>query len=70
MTRKLQDRMQVNVFCPRCSPPVKLIVRTNRSNGIQFLGCPNWPESCHHTQPIPADLIMRLHGAVPLPGFS
>lgn len=67
---KLQDRMTVNVFCPRCSPSVKLIVRTNRLNDSQFLGCPNWPESCHHTQPIPQDLIMQALGAKSLPGFS
>jgi len=67
--KKLPTGMCVNVFCPRCVPRVKLVVRTNRANGSQFLGCPNWPE-CKHTQAIPEDLIMKLHGATPLPGFS
>ena len=68
MTKKLRDGMQASVFCPRCSPSVKLIVRTNRMNDSQFLACQNWPQ-CNHTQPVPQDLIMRLHGAIPLPGF-
>ena len=68
MTKKLKEGTQVNVFCPNCSPAVKLIVRTNRANGSQFLGCPNWP-MCGHSQGLPQDLIMRLQGAVRLPGF-
>ena len=66
--KKLLDGTSVNVFCPKCVPSVKLIVRTNRANGSQFLGCPNWPQ-CRHAQSLPEDLIMRLHGAVTLPGF-
>lgn len=67
--KKLLDKVEVNIFCPQCELPVKLIVRTNRTNGSQFLGCPNWPK-CRHTQGIPTDLIMRLQGATPLPGFA
>jgi ssDNA-binding Zn-finger/Zn-ribbon topoisomerase 1 len=67
-SKSLPDGMEVSVFCPECIPRVKLVVRTNRANGSQFLGCPNWPK-CRHTQSIPMDVIMRLQGAVPLPGF-
>lgn len=73
MTFKLQDRSEVNRRCPRCKAEgrgnVKLIVRTNRLNGRQFLGCPNWPE-CDHTEPIPEDVKMRAAGATTLPGFG
>lgn len=65
---KLKGRSEVNVFCPFCELQIKLIVRTNRQNGSQFLGCPNWPE-CKHTQQIPIDIVLRLQGAQPLPGF-
>ena len=66
---KLPSGMKVNIYCPRCQTPRKLVVRTNRMNDTQFLGCPNWP-LCQHTQPIPQDLIMRAQGATELPGFS
>lgn len=69
---KLQDRSEVNRTCPRCKDEgrgnVKLIVRTNRDNGNQFLGCPNWPE-CSYTKPIPEDVKMEAAGAARLPGF-
>ena len=29
--------------CPRCAPD-RLVVRTNKTTGHEFLGCPNWPE--------------------------
>lgn len=65
---KLQDRAEVGVYCPQCSPPPKLVVHTNRQNGTQFLGCPNWPK-CDHTQEIPEDIKMQAAGARRLPGF-
>ncbi len=60
-TVKLQDNLEVNIFCPTCKPPRKLIVKTNRQNGNQFLGCPNWP-NCDYTRGIPEELILRAQG--------
>ena len=65
---QLADGTEVNVFCEDCSVPVKLIVRTNRQNGSQFLGCRNWPD-CTYSKPLPIDIVMKLQGAVALPGF-
>jgi len=66
---EIRDGMTVGVYCPDCMPRVKLVVRTNRQNGSQFLGCPNWPE-CNHTQELPMDVVLRQQGAVGLPGFG
>lgn len=52
-----------DVTCPDCK--TKLKVRTNRENGSQFLGCPNYPE-CRHTHPIPESWIMRAQGQAEL----
>lgn len=68
MDMKLQENAEVERYCPVCSPPPKLIVKTNRKNGNQFLGCPNWP-NCTHTEPIPESLRMKAAGAPTLPGF-
>ena len=66
---KLQERATVNRYCPVCNPdPPKLIVRTNRQNDSQFLGCPNYPE-CNHTESIPEHIYMEAAGASKLPGF-
>ena len=67
--KKLLDGTEVAIVCPECDIPRKLVVRTNRQSGHQFLGCPNWPE-CGFTRRIPEDLIMVLHGAMRLPGFE
>ena len=69
MAIKLLEGSEVAVWCPVFIPQVKMVVRTNRLNGHQFLGCPNWP-SCEHTTGIPEDILMRAAGAVPLPGFE
>jgi ssDNA-binding Zn-finger/Zn-ribbon topoisomerase 1 len=65
---KLQDNAEVERTCPKCGPTVKLIVKTNRLNDNQFLGCPRWP-MCDHTEPIPEALRMQALGAQRLPGF-
>jgi len=69
---KLQDRAETSIYCPRCKAEgrgaVKLIVRTNRQNDSQFLGCPNWP-NCTHTESIPEWIKMEAAGASRLPGF-
>ena len=61
----LDDRMEVEISCPKCSHDTKLIVRTNKANGNQFLGCPNFPE-CNHSQPIPEYLYMKRAGQASL----
>jgi ssDNA-binding Zn-finger/Zn-ribbon topoisomerase 1 len=45
--------------CPECNVP--LLIKTNRHNHTQFLGCPNYPR-CRYTQPIPEAWIMRRRG--------
>lgn len=50
--------------CPDCGGT--LIIRTNRENGSQFIGCMSWP-NCDHHEPIPETLRMRLMGAPTLP---
>ena len=66
---KLLDGQSVSIVCPKCAPMVKLIIRTNRANGSQFLGCPNFPQ-CTFTRELPIDLVMRSLGATMLPGFE
>lgn len=66
--KPLRDRATVEILCPKCDAPPKLIIRTNRANDSKFLGCPNFPE-CRHTQPIPQDMLMEAAGAQRLPGF-
>ena len=46
-----------------------MVVRTNSSSGENFLGCTRYPE-CKHTEPLPVDIMLRLSGAVTLPGFE
>ncbi len=56
---KLPDGKATEKVCPDCGD--RLVVRTNKATGSQFLGCANWPE-CRHTEPIPEALRMRLAG--------
>jgi len=55
------ENTESDILCPECTPPRKLIVKTNRNNGNQFLGCPNYPD-CNYTRGIPEAWIMRANG--------
>lgn len=57
----LKNDMEVERYCPKCDNAVKLRVKTNRMNGNQFLGCPNWP-NCDYTEQIPEALLMEARG--------
>jgi ssDNA-binding Zn-finger/Zn-ribbon topoisomerase 1 len=61
----LKNNQEVEIYCPKCRPLVKLIVKTNRHNGNQFLGCPNYPD-CDYTRPIPEEIRMRQAGQAEL----
>lgn len=54
------DKQMIDKPCPDCGGG--LIIRENRENGSQFIGCMSWP-TCTHTEPIPETLRMRLMGA-------
>lgn len=58
---KLPNNKETDLRCPNCSADTKLIVRTNRHNGSQFLGCPNYP-TCRYTREIPEHVKMELQG--------
>jgi ssDNA-binding Zn-finger/Zn-ribbon topoisomerase 1 len=58
---KFPDGYESDILCPLCNPPRKLVVKTGRLTGNQFLGCPNWPE-CDYTRSIPEAWIMRASG--------
>jgi len=62
---KFLDGEQSANSCPDCGVAHKLIVRTNRTTGHQFLGCPNWPD-CEYTCGIPEAWKMRAMGQVEL----
>ena len=51
--------------CPECNQP--LSVRTNQNTRKDFLGCTAWPD-CHHTEPLPLDMVLRRQGHPELPG--
>jgi len=58
---RFPDNTESDILCPECNTPSRrLIVRTNRQNGGQFLGCPNWPR-CTYTREIPQSWIMRVN---------
>ena len=59
---ELKKGQEVHIGCPNCGIATRLIVRVNKSNGGQFLGCPNWPK-CSHTQNIPDHILMEALGA-------
>jgi ssDNA-binding Zn-finger/Zn-ribbon topoisomerase 1 len=62
MLKKLfPENHETDIPCPKCDQHTKLIVKTNRVNSNQFLGCPNWPD-CSYTQEIPEAWIMRAQG--------
>ncbi len=55
------NNKETDLRCQNCTADVRLIIKTNRHNGNQFLGCPNWPE-CDYTRQIPESLKMALRG--------
>lgn len=55
------DKKPTGIPCPDCGPAVELIVRTNRENGSQFLGCPNYPD-CTYRRGIPEEWKLRQAG--------
>jgi ssDNA-binding Zn-finger/Zn-ribbon topoisomerase 1 len=57
--KKLPDRMRVKKHCPDCG--AWMVIRTNRENGSQFLGCTRYPE-CKRTEEIPESIRMELEG--------
>ena len=50
--------------CPECNQP--LSVRTNQNTRKDFLGCTAWPD-CHHTEPLPLEMVLRRQGHPELP---
>lgn len=47
----------VEMACPKCGTN-KLVVRQNKFNNGQFLGCSNWP-GCSYTRSIPEHLVKQ-----------
>lgn len=61
MTQPIPDNTPTAKACPRCAADVRLVVKTNRNNGTQFLGCPNWPD-CSHTEALPESMKLAAAG--------
>jgi len=57
----LPDGQEIERHCPKCGPAAKLVIRTNRTNGSQFCGCPNWPD-CTYTEEVPPALLAEAGG--------
>jgi hypothetical protein len=55
------------VRCEACGH--HMVVRTNRANGSEFMGCSTWP-ACVNTMPLPAYVEQIRAGGEPLPGFD
>lgn len=53
--------------CPQCAEP--LLVRRNRADGQEFIGCSAGPD-CDYTEPMPLYLLKRAGGDPALPGFD
>ena len=59
---KLTENAESAILCHECAiEPQKLVVKTNRKTGGQFLGCPRYPD-CRHTEPIPEAMLMQAMG--------
>jgi ssDNA-binding Zn-finger/Zn-ribbon topoisomerase 1 len=56
-----EDGKESELICPDCAGEVRLVVRTNKKSGNQFLGCPNWPD-CNYTRGIPEAWRMERAG--------
>lgn len=59
--------MDLQQRCPTCGAP--MVVRENRQNGSEFLGCTRFPD-CRETAPLPAYVEMLKAGAQRLPGWD
>ena len=63
--KTLPNGTSVKIYCETCQEEgrgaVDMIVRTNKTNHTQFLGCPNWPK-CTYTEEISMAIKMRLQG--------
>ena len=53
--------------CPACGG--RLVVKKNRREGTQFIGCSNFP-NCHYTERLTPSVEHRLSGAPTLPGLE
>jgi ssDNA-binding Zn-finger/Zn-ribbon topoisomerase 1 len=60
-TPKFMDNMETDIVCPECEEESFMLVKTNRKNGHQFLGCANYPQ-CTYARGIPEEWIMRANG--------
>lgn len=58
---EFENNKEVDLRCPECSADTKLLIKTNRNNGSQFIGCRNFPD-CTYTREIPEHLKMELRG--------
>lgn len=61
MTHTFENNKKTDIPCPDCGPSFKLVVKTNRENGNQFLGCVNYPV-CSYTRGIPEEWKLRAAG--------
>lgn len=67
MPAPANDIGETTIGCPDCGR--KLVIRTNRETGQDFLGCPRYPD-CQHTQPLPEWVRLKRAGAAMLPGLE
>ena len=58
---KFVEGAETELTCPDCIGAPRLIVRTNRDTGHQFLACRNFPQ-CRFTCDIPESMVMRALG--------
>jgi ssDNA-binding Zn-finger/Zn-ribbon topoisomerase 1 len=47
-----------------------MVIRTNKANGSEFLGCTGWPDECTETMKLPAYVEVIRAGGQALPGFE
>lgn len=60
MAPQINSDIQLSKVCPECGRDLK--IRTNSTNGSQFIACTGFPD-CRHTETIPETLKMQLAGA-------
>lgn len=64
----MNETPRIELTCPFCGPGARLVIRTNRASGRDFVGCERWPK-CDHTQPLTPYLEAVRRGDPTLPGF-